>query len=173
MEKEEWKDIPNYDGLYQVSNLGNVKSLSRTVLRNGKYPFLFKEKILKNQKHSSGYFHVRLRKDNKPKTYLTHQLVSMAFLNHKPNGYELVIDHINNNPLDNRLENLQIITQRENASKDVKNKTSKYTGVYWCKNKKKWKAAIRLNGFKKHLGTFINEEDANKIYKLKLKEIIL
>jgi ribosomal protein L15E len=71
----------------------------------------------------------------------------MAFLNHTPCGYKIVVDHIDNNiKTDNRLENLQLITQRENVSKDIKNTSSKYIGVCWHKKAKKWRSSIQING---------------------------
>jgi hypothetical protein len=132
-QEEIWKDIPGYEGKYQVSNLGNVKSLERIVLRNGKYPFLNKEKPLKYGFDGGGYFRVNLCKNGKAKNFLVHHLVARTFLNHKPCGHKLVIDHKNNIRTDNRLENLQLISHRENISKDQKNTSSNYTGVCWHK----------------------------------------
>jgi hypothetical protein len=164
--EEIWKDIPRYKGLYQVSNLGNVKSLPREVC-NYRGCFISKEKFLK-QRISKNYHSVRI----KNKTIRVHQLVAMAFLNHTPCGHKLVVDHINHNKLDNRLENLQLITNRENCSKDVKNKTSKYTGVSWDSNRKKWQVGIKINGKRYALGRFNCEEEASQVYKNKLKEIL-
>jgi hypothetical protein len=169
---EVWKDVPNYEGIYQVSNLGRVKSLSRIKLNCGKYPFTTKEIILKQGLDLKGYPLVVLTKDNKRKTRSIHQLVAEAFLNHKPCGYELVIDHINDNPLDNRIENLQVVTQRFNTHKTQGKYTSKYKGVHWDKRAKKWKTSIVINGKTKHLGRFVNEYDAYIVYQNKLKEII-
>lgn len=107
--KEIYKDIPNYKGLYQVSNLGKIKSLGNNKLK--------KEKILKNRLSSSGYLHVYLSKNKEGKNFKVHQLIAMAFLNHIPNGHKIVVDHIDNNPLNNYVENLQLISQRENTSK--------------------------------------------------------
>jgi len=162
MEKEIWKDIPEYEGLYQVSNLGNVKS------------FQFKrEKILKP--YSTGkipkhYLAVSFYENGVRKHKKIHQLVAMAFLNHKPNGYELVIDHINNNRLDNRIENLQIVTTRFNVSK-AKNGSSKYTGVHFIKKRKKWRCNIQYNGKTITLKECDNENEANLIYQKALFEI--
>ena len=168
MQKEEFKDVIGYEGVYQVSNLGNVKSLSRIILNCGKYPYMSKEKILKQSLDTNKYPIVNLNN----KTRKIHQLVAEAFLNHIACGHKTIVDHINNNHLDNRFENLQLITQRQNSSKDVKNKTSKYTGVCWCKHYKKWNANIKINRIKKNLGYFINEEDARDAYQNKLKEIL-
>ena len=111
---EKWKEVPNYEGRYWVSNLGRVKNESHLLslgLQSGRY-------------HST-----TLSKDGVRKSFLVHQLVAIAFLNFVPNGNKLIVDHIDNNPLNNNLENLQVITHRQNLSKDKKNKTSKYTGV--------------------------------------------
>jgi hypothetical protein len=96
-------------------------------------------------------------------------LVAMAFLNHKPCGHKLVVDHIDNNPLNDRLYNLQVITHRQNCSKDKKG-TSKYTGVTWEKRINKWKAHIRINSKLKYLGYFTDELKAANAYKKALEE---
>ena len=161
---EVWKTIKGFED-YQISNLGNVKSL-----KNGK------EKILKSHPNERGYYNVDLYLSNKRKTLRIHKLVSEYFLNHKGDGtMKLVIDHIDNDKSNNRLDNLQIITNRQNSSKTIKKiqgkTSSKYVGVTWHKQSKKWLAQIQIN--KKHisLGTYINEYDAHLAYKNKLKEI--
>ena len=169
MQKEEFKDVPNYEGLYQISNLCNLKSLSY-LKKGNKSVFKTKEKILSKNINKQGYLYFKLSKDKKRKTYKAHQLMAITFLNHKPCGMDLVIDHINNNKLDNSIENLQIITSRENTSKDRKNKTSKYTGVSWCKLNKKWKAQIYIKTKKKYLGLYNTELEASEAYKIYLNE---
>tara|TARA_R110000822_G_scaffold296757_1_gene419252 strand:- start:338 stop:850 length:513 start_codon:yes stop_codon:yes gene_type:complete len=168
--KEVFKDIPNYEGIYQVSNLGNVKSLERKVKHFKGGLKTIKEKILKKDTSSHGYPRVRLAENGENKKFSIHQLVAIAFLNHKPNGYELVVDHIDNNRLNNCVNNLQIITQRENSSKDKKG-TSKYAGVYWCKEIKKWRCQIRILGKLKDLGLFTDEYNAHLAYQEALKNL--
>jgi len=165
MNKQEFfKDIPGYEGYYQVSNLGSVKSLSRSIkLSNGRYRVL-KEKILKPTLNSTGYLLVILYKDGKQKAYKIHQLLAMAFLGHIPCGHKLIVDHINNNPLDNRVENLQIVTTRKNCSKDKKGYSSEYVGVSWNTKDKKWRSAISINGKDKYLGSFECEIEASEAY---------
>lgn len=153
--KEVWKDIKNYEGLYQVSNLGNVKSLK-----------CGRERILKAGVEGHGYYNVVLTKDGKRKTKKVHQLVAEAFLNHTPCGHKLVVNHINNNSLDNSLSNLEIVTQRENLSKDKK---TKYTGVTLNKRNNKWMSRIWINGKSKYLGVFTNELEASNAYQKELK----
>lgn len=155
---EIWKDIPGYEGYYQVSNLGRVKSKHKNW--EEKKPYLAK-----------GYYYHCLYLKGREKKYKLSQIVAMAFLSHKPNGYDIIVDHINNNKTDDRLENLQLITNRLNLSKDRKNKTSKYTGVYYCKHSKKWRSDIRINKKGVYLGKFNTEEEAHQAYINKLKEI--
>jgi len=163
MKNEIWKDIIGYEGLYQISSLGRVKSLGNDKSK--------KEKILKNILNGSGYFQVGLYKNNKNIVKRVHQLVAIAFLNHKPCGHKLVVDHINDNQTDNRVDNLQIITQRENAYKTQGKYSSQYKGVCFDKYANKWTSKIYINGSLKHLGLFLNQQDAYQAYKNKIKEI--
>ena len=168
--KEEWKDVFEYEGLYQISNFGRVKSLDRIVkgiTRN----YHYKSKMLKTGKTLQGHLTVNLYKDQKPKTRTVHQLVAVAFLNHSPCKYNLIVDHIDNDKNNNHVDNLQLITQRANSSKDKVNKSSKYTGVIWHKFSKKWSAIIRINKSRKYLGYFKNEIDAHLAYQNELSLI--
>lgn len=159
---EVWKDIPEYEGLYQVSNLGNVRSLN--------YNKTGKANILKTPVNPRGYARVNLSLYKKQKVSKVHSLVARAFLKHKPCGMKIVVDHIDNNPLNNNLYNLQLITQRENCSKDKKG-TSKYTGVSWSKSHNRWVAHIRINGVQKNLGLFTDEKEAAQVYQNELNKI--
>ena len=169
-EKEIWVDIPNYEGYYQVSSIGRVKSLSRKVERNGNKTYNVKERILKPSKAGRGYLMVNLYKDGARRFSKVHQLVAMAFLNHNPCGYNLVVNHKNFNRLDNRLENIEVVTMRENTNKKHLESTSKYVGVSWREKRKKWRASIIINGESKHLGEFKDEHEANLAYQKALKE---
>jgi hypothetical protein len=120
--EEIWKDIPGYEGCYQVSNLGRVKSLEREV--KNKYGFrTIEERILKLSKYNYGkkkeryYFVCNLNKKSKRKTHFVHALVAKVFMNHDA-GHYFVVDHIDNNSLNNRLDNLQIVSQKINSTKD-------------------------------------------------------
>lgn len=169
---EIFKDIKGYEGLYQVSNLGRVKSLDKKVF-NGLSYWLMRGKILKQNACFKGYKRVTIYKNKKPKTFLVHRLIAMAFLGYKGDDRMVVVDHINNIKGDNRLINLQVISNRENTSKDKTNKTSKYTGVSLTKKLKykKWRATIRINGKVKELGYYKTEIGAANAYTDKLKEI--
>lgn len=154
---EEFRDIPGYEGLYQVSNIGRVKSLK-----------FGKEKLLKASLSKDGYFYVDLYQNGYKKTYQLHQLAAIAFLNHIPCGVKTVVDHINDNPSDNRVENLQVITQRENSYKTQGNYSSNYKGVCWNKNAKKWQSRLRIGKNRFYLGLFEKEYDAHVAYQNKL-----
>jgi len=148
---EIWKRIEGTD--YMASNLGNIKSLKRG-----------KSRVLKQGLNRGGYNQVKLYVGEKKSTIDTHKLVAMAFLGHKPNGHTLVVDHRNVDKLDNRLCNLQIITNRENLSKDKRNKTSKYTGVSFHKDTGKWNARIYYSGKNHSLGLYHTEIEASDVY---------
>lgn len=168
--EEIWKEVPGYEGLYEVSSQGRVRSLDR-VTCNRRGSFIRKGKILK-PRLNHGYKVVDLHSNKKRRTFRVHQLVAMAFLGHKPDGtQEVVVDHINNNKQDNRLENLQLISQRENASKDKKGCSSKYTGVSWDKQANKWKSYIKIKGKQKNLGYFKCETAAFLAYQAELSKI--
>ena len=168
---EIWKDIKDYEGIYQVSSLGNIKSLSRTVNHNKSGVLTIKERLLKLSLDAYGYHHVMLSKNGKVRVNKVHKIVSIAFLNHIPCNYKLVINHINFIRTDNRIENLEIVTPRVNGDKKHLKSTSKYTGVSWNKAGHKWVAHIQINGKSKHLGLFVNEYDAHLAYEIALKEL--
>lgn len=114
LEKEIWKDIPNYEGLYQASNLGRVKSLER--------PYRRKEKILKLSISHRGYYIVALSKNSIVKTYRVHRLVWEAFNGQIPENMQ--VNHINEIKTDNRLSNLNLMTCKENLNYGTRNERS-------------------------------------------------
>lgn len=170
--KEIWKDIPGYEGLYQVSNMGNVKSLDRVAPNNNNGTQLIKGRVLKPGSNDKGYRQVSLSKDGRVRSKKITSLMAMAFFGHKPNGkLDIVVDHKNNINTDDRLDNLQLITNRKNLSKDKKNKTSRYTGVNWYKTRNKWHARITINSKRKHLGYFDDEDEAGAAYQKALNQL--
>jgi hypothetical protein len=170
--QEIWKDIPNYESLYQVSNFGNVKSLERYVKGKIKNR-LQKENLLSKRlvgDKGNQYYAVTLCNNKDRKQIKVSVLVAMAFLNHIPNGYVgFTVDHIDNNPLNNNVNNLQLITKRENSSKDRKG-ISKYTGVTFNKKSNKWKSQIWIDGKNKTLGSFDDELEAHRAYQKELQQ---
>jgi len=106
---EIWKDVPGYEGKYQVSNLGNIKSLAKS-LKNGKTK---EEKILSIKGTcGNGYYKITLSKNGKLKTWLVHKLVAQSFL-YKPD-YKVEINHKDGNKLNNKIDNLEYCTSSEN-----------------------------------------------------------
>jgi hypothetical protein len=175
MQKEIFKDVIGYEGIYQVSNMGNVKSLSREVIK-GKGKYISKENILKAGKNSRGYYQVVLYKEKKRKTMAVHVLVAMAFLGHTPDGTQRIVpDHKDRDKSNNRVDNLELITQRENVERYylTQKTSSKYTGVTWSKILNKWQSRININGKRKHLGYFDTELEAHLAYKKALNELLI
>jgi hypothetical protein len=105
---EQWKDIKGFEGLYEVSNLGNVRSLDRMVLHKNNYMQFKPGKLIKPQYNHAGY----LRFDLLGKKCRAHRLVAAAFIPNKYNKEE--VNHINGIRDDNRLENLEWTTKSEN-----------------------------------------------------------
>src|SRR5699024_9932086 len=102
---EVWKDIPNYEGYYQVSSLGRVKSLDRIITySNGKEVYT-KGKIIKQSKDSHNRLRLILNKNGKKKNYFVHSLVVLSFIGEKPDNY--IVAHCNGDNNDNRLSNLR------------------------------------------------------------------
>ena len=167
---EIWKDIPGYEGKYQVSNLGRVISISRKVIGNrGNY--VIPSRFLKIQIDSVGYERVSLCVDSCRYNLRVHTAVAMAFLGHKRQGRGIVIDHIDNNKTNNVLTNLRIVTHRFNSKRKQGCYTSKYKGVYWAKKENKWVASIRINKKLYTLGRFTNEIEAAKAYQKELDKL--
>lgn len=142
---EIWKDIVGYEGLYQVSNFGNVKSL-----------YFGRQKILKQCLGTNGYLFVNLYKDKNTIPVMIHRVVFEAFYGIK-SCRKYVIDHIDNNKQNNLITNLQYISIRLNSSKDKKSKTG-YPNIYF--NSGAYLVRMRVNNVKKTIGTFYTIEDA-------------
>ena len=115
LEKETWKDIPNYEGIYQASNLGKIKSLERIDALGHR----LKEKILKPLITRNGYYRVGLCKNSIRKMYLVHRLVWEAFNGQIPEG--LQVNHISERKSENRLSNLNLMTCKENVNWGTRN----------------------------------------------------
>lgn len=171
MRKEIWKNIEGYEGLYQVSNSGRVRSLDRYIEHKQSGTTFRRGRVLKQSKSNNEYARVTLSKDGVLKYYTVHKLVAMIFLNHRPCGHKLVINHINFNKQDNRIENLEIITQRENSNQKHLNSNSKHTGVCLVKKRNKWTSNIWIGSKQVYLGIYKNEHIAHIRYELEYAKI--
>ena len=155
---EIWKSIPGWEN-YEISTCGKVRSLNYN--HTGKIKELSPGNI-------RGYLVILFSSNGKKKQFYIHQLMAITFLNHTPDYYNKIIDHKNNIRTDNRLDNLQIITHRENSTKDRKRNLP--TGVSLLKNGK-YRSQIWKNNKKVSLGNFLTPEEASEAYQNNLKLI--
>lgn len=148
--KKQWKPIQGYEGHYEISNYGDVKSLGRFVNRKcGGY--WHKERILKKTKTTTGYWKVELQVSGKRKSLRVHRLVAEAFIpnpDNKPN-----INHKDGNPLNNFVGNLEWCTQRENVIHAIETGLKKQVHIpktelirLYCDKKKSQKEIGRIYG---------------------------
>lgn len=143
---EIWKDLEGREGIYQASNMGRVRSFKRGY-----------EIILRPASNRKGYKMVAI--DGKTKQ--VHRIVLETFKGKSP----LQSNHIDGNPDNNRLDNLEYVSARENNTHN-KNTT---TGTYKCKGGK-YSSTIRLNGKHYHLGMYETQDEAHEAYLSALKE---
>lgn len=153
MAEQEWKEIPKYPN-YEISNLGIIRN------KNGKIKSI-------NNLSNNRYKTVELSKNGFKKRFTVHQLMAITFLNHIPNGHEIVVDHINNNSLNNQLSNLQLISHKENINKDKDKSNGKYSSKYlnisFCNKRKKFKVIVQRQGKSFSLGAYKCEEKAKEV----------
>lgn len=117
--EEIWKSFRGFEGLYQVSNFGRVKRVAHTV-RNKQCSYTIKESIVKQYISDRGYYRVRLTKNGKLYTKRVHRLVAECFV--KVRGYGTnEVNHIDCNKLNNRFDNLEWVTRKENMVHASKN----------------------------------------------------
>lgn len=157
---EVFKDMPSYEGLYQVSNYGNVKSFKR--YSDGR--------LLAPCLSSSGYLGVVLCKDNKKITKAVHKLMQSVF--ELGMGF---VDHINGIKTDNCLENLRVVTSRQNTQNLECHRNGKLVGANYRKDmahlKKPWQSRIQINGKTMCLGYFATELESHEVYMEKANQL--
>jgi DNA-binding XRE family transcriptional regulator len=146
--EEIWKDVPGYEGRYQVSNLGRVKSLN--------YNQTGKERIMKEVGNSSTYLRVGLCKYGKVKTNKIHRLVMLAFVGES----DLQVNHKNGIKTDNRLKNLEYCTQLENIRHAINTGLINTMGENQVNSKLKTACAERI----KYGHQGMTQESIAKIY---------
>ena len=152
---EVWKDIKGYEGLYQVSNLGRVKSLERIVIRKNGLKQTIRKRILKPQIDQGNYLRVGLNSNGKRKYFFVHRLVCEAF--HENSENKPCVNHIDENKANNTASNLEWCTVKENCNHGTRNERrakaqSKPVGQYSFEGKliKVWQSTNeveRLLGF--------------------------
>lgn len=113
MEKETWKAIPGYEGLYEVSDLGNVRSLDRWVTRESGVSMYRKGKVLKQGRYKDGKLSVTLGDGETKKKKYPHILVAEAFIGERPEGYHVC--HNDGDCLNNKLSNIRYDTHSQNS----------------------------------------------------------
>jgi hypothetical protein len=169
--QEQWKPIPEYEGLYEVSDQGRVKSLERIVMRSNGRRIFIRERILKQGKTSGGYLMVGLYKKCR-KTHMVQRLVVKAFLSDFKN--ELESDHKDGNKLNNFATNFRMATPTQNKCgflSKAKGTSSQYRGVCWDKQMSKWRAKIRFKNRQIFIGLFISEQEAATAFNAKATEL--
>ena len=127
--KEQWVSTPDYEGLYETSSNGRIKSLERRGFDKIGRRY-FKPETIMGMSVFDGYVVVRLTKNGNAKTYKVHTLVWDAFGDVPRNGFELQVHHIDSNPLNNHIDNLRLVSPREHVVTHCKDteRTSKYPG---------------------------------------------
>lgn len=159
-----YKDIKGYEGIYQIDEYGNIKSLSRVVLNSGSYSGSVKktERILKHIINRDGYCIVTLQKNGLRKSKSIHRLVSETFINN-PNNYNEV-NHKDLNKQNNHISNLEWCDRAYNVNHYYQNanKSSKYKGVSYSEDRKKWCSYLDINKKRLALGRFNTELEAKE-----------
>lgn len=149
---EIWKDVVGYEGLYEVSDMGNVRKLpTKTIMSQHISP--------------KGYCRLFLRKNGKSTGKSVHRLVLESFKGLK-NGTP--VNHIDKIKRNNRLDNLEATTNRENITHYY---GSKFTGAYKTKHGISWRSEIRVNGKRHYLGCFPSQEMAHEAYVMALQKM--
>lgn len=159
---EEWRPIESYEGLYEVSNLGRVRSLTVRV-RNGVGTRVRRGRVLKQHATPEGYYTVMLSCASRQRRVQVSRLVGRAFLGMPA---DLEIDHEDRNPANNAASNLRVATTAQNHrnTRRPKTNTSGFKGVSWHRARGKWRASISVNNRTKQLGHFDTPEDAHAAY---------
>lgn len=123
--EEIWKDVKGFEGIYQVSNLGNIKTLQRNIYRKGtdRLHYIQPEKILNPPLLPIGYKYMSMHNGGQKKVKSIHSLVAEAFIPNPEN--KRTINHKDGNKLNNRVDNLEWATDKENLNHALENGLSK------------------------------------------------
>ena len=146
---EVWKSIKNYDGYYEISDYGNVKSLKRDIERSDGTLYRVKKDIILRPAILYGYPKVRLNMKNKGKMYFIHCLVANAFIINKPKSCKYEVMHLDGNKLNNHISNLRF-------------------GSHRCNEAFKEEHGTLIKG-ESHFNSKLTESDVKKIRRLRSK----
>lgn len=165
--KEIWTDVLGFESHFQVSNLGRIRSKDRLVVfKNGCSRFY--NGIIRKQHYNKkrGYMYISFKVKGIVKTMSVHRVVAESFLGIKDG---LCVDHVDSNKLNNKLDNLRWITNRENLTRALCKDGS--PGVCWHKVNKKYISSIYNNGKINHLGYYTSKKEAEIAYKKALSNV--
>ena len=164
--KEIWRDVPGYEGYYQASNLGRIKSVERIVKHNCGGPKKLNERILKGYVNRYGYIRVDLSKEGINKQFSAHRIVALTFLGDS----DLVVNHIDGVKTNNNIDNLEYVTHQENTKHAVRIGLIKNNSKINEKNIiKDYKNGFRLRQLEKKYKT--SHQDIRKVLKANNIEI--
>jgi hypothetical protein len=173
MENLEWHPF-YYNGLatnIEATKCGRIRRIQADWMKR-KLNNLFEVDFSKIKLHHNGYKIITIMiEGNGGKSFLIHQIISSVFLNHQINGHDFVIDHINSIKTDNRVENLRIVSFRENISKERSIKSGLPTGVHFKKKINCFQSKIKIKGKTIHLGYFKDLNLASQAYQNALNNI--
>ena len=158
---EEWRDINDYGGIYQVSNVGRVRSFLKKDGFVG-YGISDTPKIMSIIKKDNGYRYVTLSKDKSTQNHYVHRLVAEAFIGEIPIGS--VVNHIDENKANNDVSNLEIITQLENirySAHKMRKPRKSDDDRYICYRQSCDRYEVTVN--RKYLGHYKTIEEARKV----------
>ena len=161
--QEIWKDIPGYEGFYQVSNCGRVRSVTHIiVMRNGCMRTIYSKLLILHEGGANKYLQAYLHRDGKVQNHLVHRLVAKMFIGNIAEGYE--VNHKNANVQDNHVDNLEIVTHQENINHSIRNNLFKAYGENHYKSKITNKQADEIRLRYKEGG--ITQKELGKLYGL-------
>ena len=169
---EQWKSIPFYEGTYEYSNLGNIKSLDRLVKRSGSSDMFLSGKHKVFILNNNGYVVTVLTKNNIDKTVRKNRLVWEWHNGTIPKNHE--VHHKDEDKLNNDISNLICTPKRQHMGSHKKHKTeNNYVGSHFNKKLNKWQSYIYFNKKLIHLGFYDTELNAHITYKNALKNLNL
>ena len=136
---EQWRPVRDYAGLYEVSDLGRVRSVGRVVPHRLKGKKTIPTRILKQGKASNGYWTVSLWIKNKGKTHCVHSLVANAFLG-KTDGWSVLVNHLDGDKTNNKLQNLELTNQSGNIKHAIAMDPVRYARIASERGLNRWSA---------------------------------